>query len=705
MTIKMPRNLMTAVSVVAFAVMLHGCGGGGGSSPVATMGGDTPPTTPPTTIMGQIIPSGTTLTLPPGHGLQEGTLRAKMGQTITLRDDDGNVIVSGTCTDVDCSADLTGDEVTLVGNVELLEANALVLALLTDLLPPDPADLNELETAQAAAAGAADAAMTAAGNANTTATEAETARATAATLQTGETSEGLAEKAREQAGMAHTAYMDAKAASEAAAEADNVSDAIRAQVDAENARDAAQDAETSAGNYAQMAADAADVELMIDVTVKSVGDTTIDAEASRSVVTAGEGAKAQVTDTGLQAKGDQPMTTGVATAGKEAVDKSAPGVTPVVAYVAPVVSAAQRPFPIGKLVDSADDTARLMIVTHYAGTNTVKVFASDASNVDDANNPSSSKPNTIQTAGIDTVDTPGTPTDDVFVDLKSVGMYYRAGTTASITAGPAGDSVAATATPQQVYSYIAAAGADPTYVILKSTNTPGAGGAATYTYSVVEIHVMVDVDGVPVDGSPVDEVVEVTAKIPEATAYKHIHFGVWAALGEAAKDGTQKLSDLGTGFVQNWSGNGLTSIGGGLNDMPNNGTAIYNGNWVAAVQAKDDDGNGPISLANGVASLDANFELGEVDAMLTGLAKLDGTIDSNTFSGTKAAVASTNAHTLDSAGKFTGTFSGGFYGAKAAEAGGVFDFASDDDKDGANEGGAFRGAFGADRKPPTPAAQ
>ena len=33
MTIKMPRNLMTAISVVAFAVMLNGCGGGGGSSP------------------------------------------------------------------------------------------------------------------------------------------------------------------------------------------------------------------------------------------------------------------------------------------------------------------------------------------------------------------------------------------------------------------------------------------------------------------------------------------------------------------------------------------------------------------------------------------------------------------------------------------------------------------------------------------------
>ena len=65
--------------------------------------------------------------------------------------------------------------------------------------------------------------------------------------------------------------------------------------------------------------------------------------------------------------------------------------------------------------------------------------------------------------------------------------------------------------------------------------------------------------------------VAVTAKIPEATEYNHIHFGVWAALGEAEEDGTQKLSDLGIGFVQNFSGEGLTPIGGTSDDMPNGG--------------------------------------------------------------------------------------------------------------------------------------
>ena len=52
------------------------------------------------------------------------------------------------------------------------------------------------------------------------------------------------------------------------------------------------------------------------------------------------------------------------------------------------------------------------------------------------------------------------------------------------------------------------------------------------------------------------------------------------------------------------------------------------------------------------------------------------------------------SHGLDSDGKFTGKFSGGFFGDAAAEAGGVFDFTSKDAAD-----GEFRGAFGGDRVP------
>ena len=62
------------------------------------------------------------------------------------------------------------------------------------------------------------------------------------------------------------------------------------------------------------------------------------------------------------------------------------------------------------------------------------------------------------------------------------------------------------------------------------------------------------------------------------------------------------------------------------------------------------------------------------------------------FSGTEVAVDVANTHNLTATPDFTGSFSGGFYGAKAAEAGGIFDFASED-----NEAGAFRGAFGGDK--------
>ena len=83
MTFKMPRNLMAAVSVVAFAALLSSCGGGGGSSPVATMDDDTTMTPDDTTmagpmIAGKTVPSGTEITLP------EGTARSRPSQSLLL---------------------------------------------------------------------------------------------------------------------------------------------------------------------------------------------------------------------------------------------------------------------------------------------------------------------------------------------------------------------------------------------------------------------------------------------------------------------------------------------------------------------------------------------------------------------------------------------------------------------------------------------
>ena len=145
-------------------------------------------------------------------------------------------------------------------------------------------------------------------------------------------------------------------------------------------------------------------------------------------------------------------------------------------------------------------------------------------------------------------------------------------------------------------------------------------GTTTYIYREVDITVVAATE------DDANATAEVTAKIPEATDYKHIHFGVWAALGDPEKGGSQKLSDLGTGFVQNYSGEGLTTIGGGSDDMPNGGIATYNGNWVAAVQSKDEDGNGPINLHHDAATVTANFGKGEISALLTGLATLSGDI-------------------------------------------------------------------------------
>ena len=85
--------------------------------------------------------------------------------------------------------------------------------------------------------------------------------------------------------------------------------------------------------------------------------------------------------------------------------------------------------------------------------------------------------------------------------------------------------------------------------------------------------------------------------------------------------------------------------------------------------------------------------MGKITATLDGLASLTGVIEENTFSGEKATVP-TNALGLTAGADFTGSFNGGFYGTAGAEAGGIFDFTSEDAED-----GAFRGSFGGDRVP------
>ena len=318
----------------------------------------------------------------------------------------------------------------------------------------------------------------------------------------------------------------------------------------------------------------------------------------------------------------------------------------------------------------------------YAGSKTVKVY-SPGDITDDTETVSGTK------VGYLTIEDEEVEGDEVNnVALKSVGTYYPAGTddnTLEVAVEltelgvPQGDFVAEGAKGKEVFSYT-----DPTddmkkYVV--ATNRVVRDTATTYNYVNAAIHVVLDADGDP----DTTDMHEVTAKIPEGTEYKHIHFGAWAALGDPEKDGTQEHSDLGIGFVQS-IGDGLTGT-----DMPNNGNATYSGNWAAAVQAADEDGDGDILLVNGAATLDADLSKATIDVNLMGLAELEGAIDTNTFSGTKATVGA-NDHSLTADAKFTGSFSGGFYGKQAAEAGGIFDFTSED-----AEAGAFRGAFGGNR--------
>ena len=552
---------------------------------------------------------------------------------------------------------------------------------------PDP-ELTDLETAQAAAIAAAAAAKMASDNAAMAASDAADAIMNLATMQTGAMSMSQADEAEAQADDAMEAYMAAKAASDAAAAATDIDAAVTAKNNAVAAQADAEAAAMKASEYGTMAMESATGELMIAGTMKSVGETTIDAMAPRSEVTSGSGDDEQKTITGLIST---PLTTGLETDGLAEVD-AVINTDPPTSYTAPKVNAAARDnLEIGKVVDSADDMARLRIITAYASTRSVKVYDIDPNGTAIQ----SHKAGMIRLAdGADTI--VGTD-DDVMATLRPVGMFYLAagGTTPGMLEpmGPSdadppaqqGDTVAAGEKPKQVYSYVAA---DDTtqYVVLNETvdTTDNAGMATTvYSYLTADIHHMVNRDGIGATDGAGDENVFVTAALPVAKSYDHVHFGVWAGLGEAAKDGSQKIADLGIGFVQS-IGDGMTGA-----DMPNNGTVTYTGNWAGTVQESHPDGEGAITSTHGNAEVTARFSKYEITAKLTGLATLKGAITGNTFSGVEASDLE-GKHGLDTEATFTGEFAGGFYGEKAAEAAGIFSFSSEED----NEGGAFNGAFG-----------
>ena len=222
-----------------------------------------------------------------------------------------------------------------------------------------------------------------------------------------------------------------------------------------------------------------------------------------------------------------------------------------------------------------------------------------------------------------------------------------------------------------------------TYARVEETRVNNDTGLTTNYYRVVDIVSEVSMtDGGDPNEAP-DSLRPVTVDIPVAAAYEHLHFGVWASLGDADANGAQNLADLGIGFVQNISGSGITQKTG-------IGRATFEGDWVAAIQRAHAEGEGSIVLGTDKATLTANFGTGKFTGDLDGLADLSGDLDGNGFSGTTATVDRDNIYGLTIGASLDGMFEGGIYGADGAEAGGVFNFSSDSD-------GAFVGSFGGHR--------
>jgi hypothetical protein len=533
-------------------------------------------------------------------------------------------------------------------------------------------ETTELEKAQQRAMDAMDAAKTSSDNAAMAAKDAMDAGTNLATEQTDAMSGMLAYEASKYAKMAMDEYDKAVAANDDAMAATTISAAVEAAVDAENARDAAMSHEMTADEKGMAAEEAAKMELMIVDKTKMVGDTSITIDGQSRETTVDD----ETSITGLLK--DMDITTpGMMTVnGLPIVDDDGEDIGDRMAGAVDV----------GFTYDSSDDSARVTLVHSYLGTGKQMQFlrSDDTSPFDgssgalDVDAPASS--------GEDL--TPNTADDDDITNGAVTIPANASHNTEPVTAVPkaAGSSfraVDATDDTRTTLYYVKSGvadtttgdtddGIDQTRIFLERDS---AGGVVTYN---------------------VVNVIEVT--IDAASAFEHLHYGLWNGI---SGDGDNEVSDLGIGFVTALpDGMGMTEV------MPNIGSATYNGNYVANVQRADPEGDGDITRRAGTSSMVANFTKQEVDVTLSGLVTLEGMIAENTFLGEKATIIDTvmddsntptslgiqNDSGLGVTGKFTGSFEGAFYGPLGAEAGGVFDFASED-----NEDGAFTGSFGGAR--------
>ena len=169
----------------------------------------------------------------------------------------------------------------------------------------------------------------------------------------------------------------------------------------------------------------------------------------------------------------------------------------------------------------------------------------------------------------------------------------------------------------------------------------------------------------------------------KAMGFDYLAYGAWAKI-----DDKDMPTELGNGYLIAYPSM-LTSA----DSMPVTGKALFEGQYVSYVRKM---GTGTIEAMDGDATMEANFGK---DAMSVTLVDqfgaganliLTGTIDGNTFAGTGLGAKSEGGSYLDVDGAIS-EMSGGFYGEKVDEAGGVYDVLGGSDKKAGRVVGAFGG--------------
>ncbi len=533
-----------------------------------------------------------------------------------------------------------------------------------------------INTARTGAMSAATAAKTASDNAKEAADEADAAvmAVTPIFTMTGGGDDpvnlaGLAKEARDAATNAEKYNQETKTESDKAAAAETVTAAADARAAAELAQENAEAQERIAAEKAKMAKDTAAMGIKVSgdtdmARTYSFGDTSITPAAltGKKVETRLVNGKEVTLSTNLI--GDFKVSLKEDVAGVEGT--AASGGTPEV-KAKPIIEA--RETLVGKIYDSADDKTRLLLFTHYTGSKVVGAYR------------------TVNTKTVEGKVTPNAEHGEYDHDnddetpslkvMKAAGEFYLVTGSGALSASSHTDKIekATKATPIYYYTEPAEGSTPSKKIWIVRSKTKDEAGTITYEYQ--DVSVVENVKGFPV-----------------ATPYQHLNYGMWIGnLKANGDDSDADLAELGTAFVvAKAGGKGMT---GG--DMPASGTATYDGHYVVTFRAKKATGDGRFHYRSDHSTLTANFANDTVMVDLYGLATLEGTIKGDWFSGTNvsgvAPLSDKPANDFleaDTSGaNYTGTFSGGFFGPKAAEAGGVFDYTSEGRKK-----GEFRGAFG-----------